>query len=359
MVKVVEWYQSFFRRSDKITLALIQLVVQKLMLLLQANIPIIQCVELLERSEQSVLLKKLLYYCKKDLCAGNKISDSFLCFSDYVEPIFYHLFRIGEETGNLEWAMRELAHYLEIRVQFQKNMQRALFYPLVILIISLLLFLALLIFIVPEFAALFEESKFALPLYTQVVFALANHLKRQLPYVLLGLVLAIIIVVRLRLLSSLPQLLTGLLTKYHLINSYRQKCYLADYCQQLATCLAAGLSLIDALSFLTTQGRYVEYQMISELLKRVKAGAAFSAAMEEHHYFPIFMIEMIRIGETSGTLQDVLLYLANYYRDETEAFLLKVKTMIEPLIICMLGALIGCLVLSIYLPIFKLGSVLQ
>jgi len=345
--------------AKQVSLTLIHLMMHNLMLLLKAHIPIIQCVELLEKSEQSLAMKKLLYYCRKELCSGKKISDSFLCFSEYVEPLFYHLLRIGEETGKLEWAINQLVHHLTGKIQLQKSIQQALFYPAVIFTIALLLFFALFIVVIPEFAALFADSHLKLPRYTRVLFDTACFLKTNLVYVLMAIVIANIIMRKIKPLPFLWNKIHTLLTTYGFSASYRDKRYLIEFCQQMAVCLAAGISMLDALALFKAHGAYAEYQVINTLIKRIKTGMSFSSALEEHAFFPVFMIEMIRIGESSGTLANMLTYLADYYHDQLEGSLLKLKAMIEPLIICILGVLIGCLVISIYLPIFNLGSAWQ
>lgn len=360
MSSIVSFLLSLFRPvAERVTLSLIHRVLHKLAMLLRANIPIIQCVELLEKSEQSLIIKKLLYFSKKELYSGKKISESFLYFSDYVEPMFFHLLRIGEETGKLIVAVEQLVTHLSKQIQFQRKMQQALFYPGIILLLALLLFFSLLIFVIPAFAEMFAESHLNLPLYTRVIFSVACFLKSNLLYVLLVVTMLAILISKARLSTSLRAMMFNRFASSRLTKVYREKRYLAEFCGQLATCLSAGLPLTDALGLFQLYGLYSEYQMISELIRRIKTGVAFSHAMEAHAYFPLFMVEMIRIGETSGNLENMLLYLAHYYQEDVDNFLMKLKILIEPLIICMLGVLIGCLVVSIYLPIFKLGSLWQ
>lgn len=361
MRNLLESMQYYLFRSsrEKISLSLIHILMHKLVMLLKANIPIVQCVELLEKSEQSILMKRFLYFSRKELAAGKKISDSFLCFSDYVEPFFYQLLRLGEETGKFEWTAQQLVHYLGMKVQFQKKIQQALFYPIVILTLALLLFVALFVFVVPEFAALFKESNLSVPIYTQMMFNTACFMKKEFISFVCSTVVIGLIIVRLHVWSSIKVIIISLFARCRPIKKYREGRYLTEFCHQMATCLTAGVPLIESLTLIQLHGLYEEYQIITSLIRRIKSGVSLSVAMEEHHYFPVFLIEMVKIGESSGALEKMLLYLANYYQEELESFLMKLKTLIEPLIICILGVLIGCLVLSIYLPIFKLGSVWQ
>lgn len=345
--------------SDSVTLSLIYFFMHKLLMLLKANIPIIQCLELIERSEQSIPMKKLLYLTKKELRAGKRVSDSFLSFADYVEPFFYRLLRVGEETGQLEWTLQQLVDYLDAKVSLQKKIRQALFYPAVILSVSLLLFLSLFIFIIPEFAALFKESAIVLPFYTQALFTLACFFKVHLFLIVCVFGIMAFLLTRLPLFASLQSMLSILFSRTQFIKSYRDKRYLAEFCQQMATCLAAGLPMVETLFLIQPHGCYEEYRMVTSLIRGIKSGYALGVSMEGEAGFPVFMVEMIKVGEASGTLERVFLYLAQHYQGELDQFLMAVRTLIEPLIICMLGALIGCLVISIYLPIFKLGSVWQ
>jgi type IV pilus assembly protein PilC len=131
---------------------------------------------------------------------------------------------------------------------------------------------------------------------------------------------------------------------------------LVEFSQQLATCLASGIAIVEALSMMQSHSHYVEYQMMAYLIRQIKTGTSLSNAMETDAHFPIFMAQMIKMGESTGELEKMLFYVAEYYQADLESTFNKLQTLIEPLIISMLGVLIGCLVVGIYLPIFKMGN---
>lgn len=343
------------QRNEPITLMHLFSFLHKLEMLLTANIPVIQCIEMLEKSEESIAVKKLIFYAKKDLYAGKKISESFAYFSGYVEPFFYQLLHIGEETGKLLICIKQLVEYLKNKIEFRKQLKQALFYPTIIILIALLIFFSLVIFVVPEFANLFKESNLVLPIYTRILFSLSHFIRNFIYYLVTMLILAIFFVMRLKMLNVFKIKLLIILRQIGFIRAYQEKYQLIQFCQQLATCLSAGLVLIEALRLINQNELNHSSLNVNDIIEQIKKGLSLNVALEALH-FPVFVVEMVKIGEAAGMLEKVLFYLSSYYQDEMNIFLIKVKTMIEPLIICVLGVLIGFLVLGIYLPIFNLGS---
>lgn len=317
--------------------------------LICAQIPLLQTCEILERSQTSVALRTLIFSIKNEILLGNTLSNSLMQHRIYFDDVVCQLIKIGECTGNLEKILSSIADYKEKQFAFIKKVKQALFYPGIILIMACMVLLIMFLFVIPHFKILFENSDKPLPWPTQLIFFLADQ--GFYAIILLLVLVSIIVIYRkktLRLLLKLP-----------ILNSLTHKILLSRFSHNLAITLTAGLPITNAL-ILSSETMLMPIFLNQMTIVRFKlnAGLSLHQAMQEFAIFPPLLLQMIKVGEESGKLEYMLEKFAEFLDVEIENTLRTFLQIIEPLIMVVLGVLIGGLVIGMYLPIFRLGFTL-
>lgn len=318
--------------------------------LISAGIPIINACTMLEASQQQPLVHKLINSIKYDLLSGKTLSASLLRHPQHIDALTHQLVHISEHTGKLDVMLQNIAQHLEKKLSVSEQIQRALFYPCIVAGTGVLITLAMLIFIVPRFAELFHEIPGNIPPLTQAIFTLATLVK-QSAWALLFLPILFYIARRYRkqpLLTRLP------IIKRHLLHVQ-----LARFTRNLAITLSAGIPISNALALAVQPGSDPVFNnTIKRLSRHVRSGVQLHRAMRSFPCFTPLLIQMTKTGEEAGQLDTMLFKTADMMDCEIERLLNRFSQLLEPLIMMILGVLIGGLVTGMYLPIFKLGSVI-
>lgn len=310
--------------------------------LMQAGIPIDSCCDILAKNQQKPAMSALIVAIKHDLANGHHLSDCLRRHANYFDHLTCQLIHIGEETGKLETMLLSTANYHENTLLFKKNLYQALFYPCVITATALIIFLAMLIFIIPKFSELFQDSHVPLPYLTLFIFRLSALLRTHGWLILLALTLS------------------AFLFKNHfpaIYKPYSRKNNLSRFSRHLALTISAGIPIIQALSIVnvSTSEPYFRH-LVLQLQRKINSGLSLYQAMSNEPLFPHLLIQLVKIGEESGQLEAMLSKFADLSEADMSAFLKKLNQLLEPLIMLVLGVLIGGLVIGMYLPVFKLGS---
>lgn len=317
----------------------IHLFLSQFATLIAAGVPIITSLETLETAQHQQNLRILIYSIKRDLQAGNSLYMSLKNYPTYFNDLSCHLIDLGEHTGKLATIISAIVIYQDRLNTITRKFKHSLMYPSLILITSFIVTLGLLLFVVPQFAGLFANTQVQLPLITKVIFALSANLNWLL-------------------ISSIPIVsITLLIFKRHfydlpLIKSLYRKFCLTNFCRSLQLGLTAGLVLHVALGFAAKAGG----KDFSPLETELHTGVQFHEALETIPTAPALLIQLVKVGEASGKLSFMLGQAADFFEAELYTSLQRISTLFEPLIILLLGVLIGGLVISMYLPIFNLGS---
>lgn len=327
--------------------------------LLAAGIPILQCCEMLEKSQVKTSLRLLIYAIKRELLSGKDLYSSLRIHDRYFTEITCQLIKIGEHTGKLDLILNMIAEDYEKQLAFKKRIYQALFYPCIISITALIVTLSMFLFVVPRFAELFSGTHIQLPALTRWIFFLSALLEQHV-YILFSPIIFIAIL-------FLPQHgsrqwkqnISQQLTQLPVIKPLRQKIILAKFARNLAMTFSAGIPIIDALKLTMQADTHAEFtHTVIKLRGKINSGMHLHQAMQSLSYFPDLMIQMVKIGEESGLLDHLLLKVAGFFESDVDDLLNQSTRLLEPLIMLVLGVLIGGLVIGMYLPIFKLGSVL-
>lgn len=348
---------TFIKKNTAITSFDITLFLRQLATLLVAGIPIIECCEMLEKSQTKQSLRLLIYGIKRDLLSGKQLSASFTVCGTYFNPLICELIKIGESTGRLDKMLLTIANYQEKNLLFKKKIRQACFYPAIIAICALAVTLGLFIFVIPRFADLFQEMNDKLPLLTRALFYFSSKINQSLSFV--GIIFLIFLIL---LKHHYPQLKPRLIifyTSLPFIKTCQLKLRLMHFARNLAITFAAGIPLNDGLKLaINASDNKTFKKTLLQLRNQIISGENLHSAMEQLSLFPSLMTQMVKVGEETGMLDAMLEKIADFFESETDLFITKLTQLLEPLIMVVQGVLIGGIVIGMYLPIFRLGNTL-
>jgi type IV pilus assembly protein PilC len=304
-------------------------------------------------------MQKLVLDIKADIEGGTSLHEALAKHPLYFDDLFTNLVEAGEQAGALENLLDKIATYKEKTEALKKKIKKALFYPTAVLAVAVIVTLILLIFVIPQFEALFKGFGADLPAFTQMVINLSRFIQDQ------GWWLAIIagagcysffyFYKRSR---AMQQTIDRLSLKMPIIGPILVKAAIARYARTLSTMFSAGVPLVEALeSVAGATGNIVYENAVLKMRDEVATGQRLQRAMENSGLFPNMVIQMIAVGEESGSLDAMSAKVATFYEQDVDNAVDSMSSLLEPLIMAILGVLVGGLVIAMYLPIFKLGAV--
>jgi type IV pilus assembly protein PilC len=333
---------------------------RQLATLLTASIPLIQALDLLKHGHNKTVMQDLIDSLKTTLEKGGSVTEALSKYPQHFNALYRNLINVGERTGELDHMFDRIASYKEKTDLLKQKIKKALFYPAAVLFVAILVTVAMLIFVVPQFIALFAGFGAQLPFATRVIVALSQFLQQ---HGWLLLIFIVLLSVSLRWIISrsthFANQIDIVLLKLPLIGHILVKAIVARFTRTLATTFAAGLPLADALEAVAgATGNNLYAQATLHIRENVVTGQSLQQALQQTNLFSSLVIQMIDIGEESGTLDAMLNKVATMFEEEVERAADNFGNLLEPLIMIILGIIIGSLVIAMYLPIFKLGSVI-
>jgi type IV pilus assembly protein PilC len=362
-IKLLSFYKNYLKNMkyhQAISDLDISVFMRQFATLIFSNVSLIHSCEILEKCQEKKHMHILIYSIKRELLAGQNLFAAFSLFRNYFDELSCQLIKIGEKTGKIEDLLLIIAERLESNLAFKRQMKHALFYPSIVFFSACFIILVLLLLIIPQFEQLFQAQREQLPLFTLFIFFISNSLRNSMIFlvpILIGLCLVLglykqrmhkIIASLYRLLLSLP-----------LIRAYQKNKNLAHFLRNCAITFSAGLALTEALHLSAKACTdFALTAAVTRLCSKMHTGMQLHSAMSFFPYFPPLVQQMIKVGEESGQLENMLNKVADFFAAKTAEDLARLGHLLEPLIMLVLGVLIGGLVIGMYLPIFKLGTVL-
>lgn len=349
-----------FRQSQqKIQDREITIFFRQLSTLIQAGIPIVQCCNILSSAQHNLTLQSLINTLKTNLEAGKELSFSLRQFPAYFDAMSYHLIYLSEQTGKLDHILLQIANHKEKKERLKNQLQQALLYPAIITFVATLVTLIMLIFVVPRFADLFQTLQGSLPVFTKCIIQLSTFILEYYWLSVFPVVAIVFFKIQYQKSKALQEKCHAFMLKLPYIGNVLQKTILTRFSKNLATALSAGIPIMEALQLVSSTLESSLYeQIVKEMRICVATGQSLCHAMQKANIFPELMIQLTQVGETSGQLANMLEKIAATYEAELDNLVSRLSTLLEPLIITILGALIGCVLIALYLPIFKLGTVI-
>jgi type IV pilus assembly protein PilC len=332
---------------------------RQLATMMAAGIPMVQSFEIIGNGHEKPAMQKLVLDIKANIEGGSTLHESLAKYPLHFDSLFVNLVEAGEQAGALESLLDKIATYKEKTEALKKKIKKALFYPIAVLAVAVIVSLILLIFVIPQFEALFKGFGADLPAFTQMVVNLSRFVQHQ------GWWCAILIggsfytfFYFLKRSRKMQLAMDRILLKFPIIGPILVKSAIARYARTLSTMFAAGVPLVEAMgSVAGATGNIVYEEAVYRMKDEVATGQRLQRAMENTGLFPNMVIQMIAVGEESGALDTMSAKVAEFYEAEVDNAVDSMSSLLEPMIMAILGVLVGGMVIAMYLPIFKLGSV--
>lgn len=350
--------QRLFEFHTPIKTADITALTRQLATLVQAGVPLVRAFDILIEGLTNKRLADRVRQIRVDVAGGNTFAAALRQHPRYFGSLYCALIEVGESAGTVDTMLERLAQHLEKTEQLHKKIRAALAYPTVVLIIATVITVLLLVKVVPTFAELFASFGAPLPTATVMIVELSQSLRAHwLSLVLLTVATGSCVRTMMRRSPRTRQSWQRLTLKLPVIGPVLRHAALARYARTLSITFAAGVPLVQALQS-AAKASAVDHQAIEDTAKAVATGTELAIAMRQHPCFPSLMIQLVAVGEQSGTLDSMLAKAATIYEDAVDQKVAALTSIMEPLIMTVLGLLVGGLVVSMYLPIFRMGAVI-
>jgi type IV pilus assembly protein PilC len=348
-----------FRKQGKVTAGDIALFSRQLATMMTAGIPLVQSFDIVGAGHENPAMQKLILAIKGDVENGTSLADALGKHPLHFDDLFVNLVAAGEQAGALETLLDKIATYKEKTEVLKKKIKKALFYPAAVVAVAIVVTTILLIFVIPEFESLFRGFGADLPAFTRMVIDISNFVQRMGWLLLIAIVGGVwgFLYAKKRN-RGVQHFVDRAMLKIPVLGAILHKAAIARYARTLATTFAAGVPLVEALgSVAGACGNIVYEGAVLKMRDEVATGQRLQRAMENTDLFPNMVNQMVAVGEESGSLDAMASKVADFYEEEVDNAVDSMSSLLEPLIMAVLGVLVGGLVIAMYLPIFKMGAV--
>lgn len=350
---------SLFSSGKKIKPMDIALFTRQMATMMKAGVPLLQSFDIIGEGFDNPNMRKLVDEIKQEVAAGNSFAGSLRKKPQYFDDLYCNLVESGEQSGALETLLDRVATYKEKTEALKAKIKKAMTYPIAVIVVAIIVSAILLIKVVPQFESVFQGFGAELPAFTMMVVQLSRWLQEWW-YLVAGALFAAAFLFKhaYKRSEKFRDALDRLLLKAPIVGDILYKSVVARYARTLSTTFSAGVPLVDALdSVAGATGNVVFRNAVAKIRTDVSSGVQLNFSMRTTGIFPSMAIQMTAIGEESGALDEMLDKLASFYETEVDNMVDNLTTLMEPLIMAVLGVLVGGLIIAMYLPIFQLGSV--
>ena len=348
-----------FSRNPDIKAMDIAMVTRQIATMLAAGVPLVTTIEMLGRGHEKQKMRELLGTVLSEIQSGIPLSDSLRPHRRYFDDLYVDLVAAGEHSGSLDAVFDRIATYREKAEQLKSKIKKAMFYPAAVVVVAILVTTLLLLFVVPQFEEIFNSFGAELPAFTQFIIGISRFLQSSWYIFFFAIVISIWLFVRAHRNSQVVRdRVDELVLKIPVIGNILHKAAMARFSRTLATTFAAGVPLIDGMeSAAGASGNAVYRKALLKVRQEVMAGMQMNVAMRTTGLFPDMLIQMVMIGEESGSLDNMLNKVANIYEMQVDDAVDGLSSLIEPIMMVVIGTLVGGLIVGMYLPIFQMGNV--
>ncbi|WP_444994560.1 type II secretion system F family protein [Aliikangiella sp. IMCC44359] len=360
-IKVAKKAQPLFGggKGKPVTPSDIALFSRQIATMMKAGVPLVQSFDIIGRGHEKPSVQELLLGVKTDVESGNTMADSLRKHPKYFDDLFCDLVDAGEQSGSLEGMLDRIATYKEKTEALKSKIKKALTYPIAVVLIAVIVTAILLVKVVPSFQEVFQSFGADLPAFTLMIIAMSEFMQKYWWMFLFGTIAFIMVYKRMLLASKkLRDRQDKALLKVPVIGVIMHKAAVARYARTLSTTFAAGVPLVEALdSAAGASGNALYRDAILKIRDDVTTGMQMNLAMLSTGVFPNMVVQMVAIGEESGSIDAMLSKIADIYEQEVDDAVDGLSALLEPMIMAILGVLVGGLIIAMYLPIFQLGGV--
>ncbi|MCP3887553.1 MAG: type II secretion system F family protein [Desulfobulbaceae bacterium] len=358
--KPKDLFENIALFKPKVTTKDIVVFTRQLSTMINAGLPLVQGMEILEKQQSNPTFKKALGTIRLDVEAGATLADSMRKLPKIFDNLFTNMIDAGETGGILDTILSRLAVFMEKSMALKKKIKGAMTYPTVCLAISVLILIVILVFVVPVFQSMFEGFGHALPLPTQIVVNMSNFFKSYFLYIFISFFIISMIIKRTYGTERGRKLMDKAMLNSPVFGVLLRKVAVAKFTRTLSTMLSAGVPILEALQVVAkTSGNKIIEEAVFRVGDAIAEGRPIAEPLEETGVFPNMVVQMINVGETVGALDAMLEKIADFYDEEVDQAVENLTAMIEPFMMVFLGGMIGGIVVAMYLPIFKMSSVMM
>jgi type IV pilus assembly protein PilC len=358
-ITVVKIKAQRYSRGGKIVEKDITMFTRQLATMMKAGVPLLQAFDIVAKGTDNNAVARLFMDIKGDVETGTALSQAFRKYPLYFDPLFCNLVGAGEQAGILDDLLDRLAVYKEKMLAIKGKIKSALFYPISVLVVAAVVVVVIMLFVIPAFKEVFSSFGADLPVPTLVVIAISDFFVAKW-YLLFGIGGGIFYFVRQawRRSTAVQNAVDRMVLKMPIFGDVLRKATIARWLRTLSTMFAAGVPLVEALDSVGgASGNYVYREATKKIQQEVSTGTGLTVSMQNAKVFPNMVLQMASIGEESGSLDAMLGRSADIYEREVDEAVESLSSMMEPMIMAILGVVIGGLVVAMYMPIFKMGQV--
>jgi type IV pilus assembly protein PilC len=359
-IRVVKIKKQTFRGGRKVNEKDITFFTRQLATMLRAGVPLLQAFEIVARGHSNARFARLMMDIKNKIEAGSSMSQAFRQYPAHFDNLYCNLVAAGEASGTIDAILDRLATYKEKILAIKGKIKSALFYPISVIVVAILVTWIIMVFVIPSFKSVFKNFGADLPAPTLIVMAVSDWVVAWwwlVAVIVVGAVVGTLTLYRRS--ATFRMTFDRLLLKVPVVGGILEKATIARWTRTLQTMFAAGVPLVESLDAVGgAAGNAVFVAATRRIQTEVSTGTSLTNAMTNTALFPTMVLQMTQIGEESGSLDNMLGKIADYFEREVDDSVAALSSLLEPIIIVFLGVVIGGLVVAMYLPIFKLGSVI-
>jgi type IV pilus assembly protein PilC len=358
-LKVKKKPKAFFASGGTITTKDITVFSRQLATMMSSGVPLVQSFEIVGRGHENKAMQDLILTVKGDVESGTALNEALAKHPRQFDELYVNLVTAGEHAGILEGILHKLATYMEKTEALKSKIKSALFYPIAVVVVAFVITCILMIFVIPQFQELFSGFGADLPALTQVVINMSKWFQSYWWLLIGGTIGFVVGLIQLKNRSiRFAHFVDRLVLKLPIIGDIIEKSAIARFSRTLATMFAAGTPMVEAMTSVAGAcGNIVFYEATMKMRDEIATGTQLQVAMRDTNLFPNMVVQMVAIGEESGALDAMLEKVADWYEQEVDDAVDALTSLLEPLIMSVLGVIIGGLVIAMYLPIFKMGQV--
>ena len=325
--------------------------------MIDAGLPIIQCMDILHSQQENATFKKMLKAIKEQVESGSTLADSLKKYPKHFDDLFVNMVAAGEAGGILDTILQRLSAYMEKAAKLKSQVKGAMTYPIVTLIIAVLVVAIILVFVIPVFEEMFADMGGQLPTPTLIVIAMSEFVKSKVHWIIIGTILFIWAFRKYYRTEKGRKVIDATMLKLPVFGMLLRKVAVAKFTRTMGTMLSSGVAILEALDIVAkTAGNKTIERAIYSVRSGIAEGRTMADPLAESGVFPAMVCQMISVGESTGALDAMLQKIADFYEEEVDQAVENMTALIEPFMLVFLGVVIGGLVISMYLPVFKMAG---
>lgn len=346
-----------FNPKKKIKTLSIVIFTRQLSTMITSGLPLVQSLEILASQIEDINLRGIVRDIKERIEGGSRFADALKEYPKCFDQLYVNLVVAGEEGGMIDTVLSRLAVYMEKSEKLKKKVKSAMIYPISIVVVAVGVVMVLLLFVIPVFETMFKDMGAELPMPTQIVVNLSRAVKSNIHFGIIALIIAVFLFRRFYKTENGKRKIDGLILKAPVFGVLAIKASVARITRTLGTLLQSGVAILESLDIVAmVAGNKVVEDALVKARSMVSEGRNFSEPLGQSGIFPPMVVQMIQVGESTGALDTMLNKIADFYDEDVDSLVTNLTAMMEPLIMMVLGVILGGLIIAMYLPIFKLGS---